>query len=84
MEKYVIKESMEKKGPEMKNIRADIAIVPIGGNYTMNAEEAAEAIGKINPKIAIPMHFGNIVGTSKDAERFQKLCHVPVIILTLE
>lgn len=57
--------------PEMKNIKADVAIVPIGGVYTMNAEEAVEALKVIRPKIAIPMHYGSIVGTMADAEDFQ-------------
>ncbi len=67
--------------PEMDNIKADIMLVPVGGNYTMNAEEAAEAVNKVCPQLAIPMHFGDIVGSTKDAERFQTLCNVPVEIL---
>lgn len=59
--------------PEMKNIKADIVILPVGGTYTMNAEEAAKAVNTINPKIAIPIHFGDIVGSKSDAERFKSL-----------
>jgi len=59
--------------PEMKNIKVDIAIVPVGGTYTMNAEEAAKAIDTIKPKIAIPIHFGDIVGSKADAEKFASL-----------
>lgn len=59
--------------PEMKNIKADIVILPVGGTYTMNAEEAAKAVNLINPKIAIPIHFGDIVGSRADAERFASL-----------
>ncbi len=67
--------------PEMKNIKADIALLPVGGTYTMNAKEAAEAANLIKPKIAIPMHYGDIVGTSSDAEKFKALCKVRVEIL---
>jgi len=67
--------------PEMDKIKADVMLVPVGGNYTMNAEEAAKAVNKIYPKLAIPMHFGNVVGSTKDAERFRTLCNVPVEIL---
>ncbi|MCM8808834.1 MAG: MBL fold metallo-hydrolase [Candidatus Omnitrophica bacterium] len=56
--------------PEMKTISADIVIVPIGGTYTMNAEEAANAVNIIKPKIAIPYHYGDIVGSEKDAKLF--------------
>lgn len=51
-----------------------IALLPVGGNYTMNAEEAAQAASVIKPTLAIPMHYGSIAGTEKDAETFVKLC----------
>lgn len=51
-----------------------IALLPIGGTYTMNAEEAAQAASIIKPTLAIPMHYGSIVGTEKDAEKFISLC----------
>jgi L-ascorbate metabolism protein UlaG (beta-lactamase superfamily) len=70
--------------PEMKGIKADIALLPVGGTYTMNAKEAAEAANLINPQTAIPMHFGSIVGSAKDAEDFKKLCKVEVRILKQE
>jgi L-ascorbate metabolism protein UlaG (beta-lactamase superfamily) len=56
--------------PEMKNIRADIALLPVSGTYTMTAEEAAQAALAIGPKIAVPMHYDAIVGSSDDANRF--------------
>jgi L-ascorbate metabolism protein UlaG (beta-lactamase superfamily) len=59
--------------PEMKSIQADIALLPVSGTYVMTAEEAAEAALLINPQIAIPMHYGSLVGGLGDAERFQTL-----------
>jgi L-ascorbate metabolism protein UlaG (beta-lactamase superfamily) len=56
--------------PEMKDFRCDIALLPVSGTYVMTAEEAAKAALDINPKIAIPMHYGAIVGSGDDAERF--------------
>jgi L-ascorbate metabolism protein UlaG (beta-lactamase superfamily) len=56
--------------PEMKNIRADIALLPVSGTYVMTAEEAAQAAITIGPKIAVPMHYDAIVGTRDDAGRF--------------
>ena len=58
---------------ENKLIKCDIALVPIGGTYTMTAKEAAQLINTIKPKIAIPIHYGEIVGTKEDAEQFKKL-----------
>lgn len=60
--------------PEMKNLKdIDIALLPVSGTYVMTAEEAAEAVRTIKPKIAIPMHIKSIVGTEKDAYRFKEL-----------
>jgi L-ascorbate metabolism protein UlaG (beta-lactamase superfamily) len=51
-----------------------IALLPIGGRFTMNVEEAAEAAKLIKPALAIPMHYGGIIGSKEDAEEFVKLC----------
>jgi L-ascorbate metabolism protein UlaG (beta-lactamase superfamily) len=51
-----------------------IALLPIGGRFTMNAEEAAEAAKLIKPFLAIPMHYGSIIGENKDAQEFARLC----------
>ena len=67
--------------PEMDELKADVALVPVGGTYTMTAEEAAEAINQMKPKLAIPIHYGEVAGSRDDAERFKKLCRVPVEIL---
>ncbi len=69
------------KIPEMKDINADIALVPVGGTYTMTVEQAAQAVADINPKVAVPMHCGDIVGSLDDREAFKKACSVPVVIL---
>jgi len=58
---------------EIKEVEADILLVPVGGTYTMNAEEAAELANTIKPKIAIPMHYGSIVGSKEDALKFKEL-----------
>ncbi len=55
--------------PEMKTIKTDIAMLPCGGKYTMNADEAAQAARDIAPKIVIPMHYGTVVGTKADADK---------------
>jgi L-ascorbate metabolism protein UlaG (beta-lactamase superfamily) len=70
--------------PEMDDIEADIALLPVGGTYTMTAEEAAEAANRIQPKVAIPMHHSAIVGSVEDARHFADLCEMEVIILSQE
>lgn len=67
--------------PEMKEVGADVALLPVGGRYTMTAEEAAGAANAIGPQLAIPLHFGTIIGSGADALRFSELCQVPVQIL---
>jgi L-ascorbate metabolism protein UlaG (beta-lactamase superfamily) len=70
--------------PEMSSVSPDIAFVPVSGTYVMTAEEAARAINEfIKPKhLAIPMHYGSIIGTEKDAERFAglvKICNTKIL-----
>jgi L-ascorbate metabolism protein UlaG (beta-lactamase superfamily) len=68
--------------PEMENLKnIDVALLPAGGTYTMNAEEAAEAANVIKPAIAIPMHWGKIIGSKEDAIKFKDLCKVQVKVL---
>jgi len=60
--------------PEMKSlINIDIALLPVGGTYTMTCEEAAKAANAFKPKIAVPYHWGDIVGSKSDAEKFKEL-----------
>ena len=66
--------------PEMKGLAPDVALLPIGGTYTMNAEEAARAAAALGAKKVIPIHFGAIVGSDEDATMLRKLCGVPVEI----
>ncbi len=70
--------------PEMDDIDANVALLPVSGTYVMTADEAARAADKIKPKVAIPMHFGEIVGSERDAERFRDLSSVEVVILPKE
>jgi len=57
--------------PEMKGLSVDIALLPVSGTYVMTAEQAVAAAQAIRPKIAIPMHYGAIVGEERDAVSFQ-------------
>lgn len=73
--------------PEMKNFGSiDIALLPVSGTYVMTAEEAAGAAEDIQPKIAIPMHYGVIVGSVEDAMRFKELANdkTEVVLLDVE
>ncbi len=58
---------------ENKNIICDVAFVPIGGTFTMDYKEAANLINEIQPKIAVPIHYGFIVGNKDDGIKFSKL-----------
>lgn len=70
------------KIPEMagfKNI--DIALLPVSGTYVMTWQEAVEAVKVFKPKIAIPMHYGSVVGSEEDARKFKEKaeCRVEII-----
>ena len=67
--------------PEMKEIRAAVALLPVGGTYTMDADEAAVAAKRIECDVAIPMHYGTIIGSKEDAEHFREVCECEVKIL---
>lgn len=56
---------------ENKNVKCDVAFIPVGGTYTMNSKEAAELVNIIKPQVAIPIHYGCIVGKKEDAEEFK-------------
>ena len=58
---------------ENRQVKCDIAFVPIGGTYTMNYKEASELINEIKPKIAVPTHYASIVGKKEDGIKFAKL-----------
>jgi len=70
--------------PEMKGLKPDVALLPVSGTYVMTAEEAAEAAASIQPKVAIPMHVGEGIGSLADAERFKEKATVPVVIKPIE
>ena len=54
-------------------VKCDVCFVPVGGTYTMDYKEAAQFVNQIKPKIAVPIHYGSIVGTMQDAEQFISL-----------
>lgn len=58
--------------PEMKDIKADVVFLPVGGTYTMNSYEAIQAVSIIKPSIAVPIHYADVVGTVQDAQDFLK------------
>lgn len=68
--------------PEMSDLGdVDIALLPVGGTYTMDAREAAEAADRIGAEVTIPMHWGGIVGTRDDAEELRKATKSKVVIM---
>ncbi len=58
--------------PDAKKVRCDVALVPVGGTYTMNASQAAELVNTIRPAAAIPTHYGSVAGSAADAESFRE------------
>lgn len=70
--------------PEMEQLEdIDVAFLPIGGYYTMDHVEALKAVDVIKPKVAIPIHFGMIIGTYDEGEEFVNNCSVPATILKI-
>ena len=69
--------------PEMKELKVDIALLPVSGTYVMTAEQAVEAALAIQPKLAIPMHYGAIVGDDRDALAFKESLKGKINVLIL-
>ena len=63
---------------ENKKVKCDVAFVPVGGTYTMDFKEAAQLVNQIQPKVAVPIHYGSVVGKKQDAEEFIKLLHTNI------
>ena len=63
---------------ENKKVKCDVAFVPVGGTYTMDFKEAAQLVNEMQPKVAVPIHYGSVVGTKQDAEEFIKLLHTNI------
>ena len=70
--------------PEMADIETDVALLPAGGKYTMDAEEAAEAAKTIQPGVAVPMHYGSAVGSPQDGKRFEEAVAGAVEVMVFE
>ena len=70
--------------PEMAGIQVDLALLPVSGTYVMTADEAAQATRTLKAEVAVPMHYGSIVGGEGDAERFRELASCRVEILKRE
>jgi L-ascorbate metabolism protein UlaG (beta-lactamase superfamily) len=69
--------------PELDDVKADVAFLPVGGQYTMDALEAGGLARSIAPQIAVPFHFGFVVGSASDGERFREAASpVRVEVLT--
>ena len=64
--------------PEAAAVSCDIALLPIGGTYTMNVSEAAALAGQLTPETVIPTHYGTIVGNVSDGDAFAKCVRPPV------
>jgi L-ascorbate metabolism protein UlaG (beta-lactamase superfamily) len=69
--------------PELDSVRANVTMLPIGGTYTMDAEQAGGLARAINPDLAVPMHYGFVVGSQEDAVAFANAAK-PVTVQTLE
>ena len=68
--------------PEMDSVTGvDVALLPVSGVYVMTAGEAAEAARRIQPRVAVPMHWGEHIGSRADALRFQDEAPVEVRLL---
>lgn len=70
--------------PEIQNVECDVALIPVGGTYTMDYNEAGMLANSINAKVVIPTHYGSIVGDIYDGERFKSLVVNKEVVLRIK
>ncbi len=63
---------------EAREVKCDIALVPVGGTYTMDAKKAAELVNEMKPEVAIPVHYGSVAGKPGDGKEFAEMVKEPV------
>jgi L-ascorbate metabolism protein UlaG (beta-lactamase superfamily) len=68
---------------ELEDVKTDVAFVPVGGTYTMDVDEAAGFVKAFAPKLAVPFHYGFVVGSAGDGERF-RAASTPVPVELME
>ena len=56
--------------PEAAEVRCDVALLPIGGKYTMDARDAADLANRMKPGLVIPIHYGSVAGSPEDFSVF--------------
>ncbi|SFU87012.1 MBL fold metallo-hydrolase [Butyrivibrio sp. M55] len=66
---------------DARQVKCDIALIPIGGTYTMDVKKAAELINLIRPEYAIPTHYGSSVGNKADGQTFASLIKKPIKVV---
>lgn len=69
---------------ENKAINCDIAFLPIGGGYTMDKQEAYDFTEALMPKVVIPTHYGDVVGSPEDGNAFMKLLEASKVQVVLK
>ena len=73
------------ENPDTLSVSCDIALVPVGGTYTMDAAQAAAFVGRIRPRVAIPTHYGTAVGKAEDGPAFARLVDPAIdVVLKME
>jgi L-ascorbate metabolism protein UlaG (beta-lactamase superfamily) len=70
--------------PEMSNVHCNVALLPVSGKFVMTADEAVQAVQRIQPDLAIPMHYGAIIGGDPDARHFAEQSPIKTVILEPE
>ncbi len=66
---------------DTKKVRCDVALIPIGGTYTMDARQAAAFINNMKPRFVVPTHYGTVVGTKEDVEVFEPLVDDDITVI---
>lgn len=56
--------------PEMEGLAVDVALIPVGGMFTMGWQEAVQCAELLKPAVAVPMHYGKVPLTGEAGRHF--------------
>ena len=70
--------------PEMRDVHSDVALLPVGGTFTMTCDEACRACDMIDAQAAVPMHYADHRGERRRRGAVPRALRMPVTILPLE
>ncbi len=69
------------QNPDNETVKCDVALIPIGGTFTMDPAQAAQFANTLKPQIVVPTHYGSAVGKKEDVDAFEPLVDPAITVV---